>query len=81
MSRGYKFWYRMAQSALLCYHDPKTTQENKLTTLRNALNSLTSALLALNELKLPSSEELKNLTRFAQLKDVEIDSVIMKMKS
>ena len=68
MSRSYKFWYRMAQSALLCYHDSKTTPENKRSVLTNAHTSLNNALLALDQVKVLTSQELKNITRFAQLK-------------
>jgi len=56
MSRSYKFWYRMAQSALICYHDPKTTAESKRTILENSLSSLRNALLAIDALKVPTSQ-------------------------
>ncbi len=56
MSRSYKFWYRTAQSALLYYHDPKTTPENKRTVLASALSSLNNALLALDKIKIPTSQ-------------------------
>lgn len=59
----------MAQSALINYHDPKTLNESKKTILLNALNALNNALLALDKTKIPTFEELKNLSRFTQLKD------------
>jgi tetratricopeptide (TPR) repeat protein len=81
MSRSYKFWYRMAQSILQHYHDPKVLPEQKRTLLNTALATLNNALHCLDRFIIPSASQLKNLTKFAPLQEEDIEAIIMKMKS
>lgn len=81
MSRSYRFWYRMAQSALTYYHDPKTPNEQRRALLTTALAALNNALLCLDQLKVPTVQELRNLTRWAGLPEEEVEAVVMKMRS
>lgn len=69
MSRSYKFWYRMAQSVLQYYHDTRLPSAQRTPLLSTALQALTNSLLCLDKYKVPTSQSLKNLTRFTNLQE------------
>ena len=71
----------MAQSVLQYYHMPKLQQEKKPALLNTALSSLTNALLCLDKLTIPTSQQLKNITNFTNLQEENIEAIIMKMKA
>lgn len=81
MSRNYKFWYRMAQSVLQYYHDPRVPQNQKQPLLNNALNSLTNALLCLDQYTVPTHQQLKSITDFTNIEEEQIEGIILKLKA
>lgn len=72
MSRSYKFWYRMAQSAIRYSEEPCLLKIHRVPLLNSALSSLNNALLCLDNHVIPTSQQLKNLTHFTDVQEEEI---------
>jgi hypothetical protein len=81
MSRSFRFWYRMAQSAIQYSEDPKLLQAHRLPFLNSAMSSLNNALLCLDHHVVPLPQQLKNLTPFANLQEEDVEAMVMKMKT
>jgi len=72
MSKNYKFWYRMAQSILQYFHDPKTSQDQRKTLLQTALSALTNCLFCIDNSPIPPCSELKNLTKYHNIPEEDL---------